>query len=441
MSAAHQHVPETGGWSAHPADTMAVPLTSADVYEIISDWRQLDALSPEWAALWQRAHADYLLTSPDWAGISRRIPPDARARHLVCLIARRHGRLGLVWPFVVYANNWWRVAVPLASEWGDYSSVLVEDGPDAEARVSAAWAVLRRSCRCDLISLSFVRENSSLARLVSRDRRPKVALHELEAPWASLTGGSWQTYWASRSAHERSGFARKRRRLEEKGALTIEEIRTPREAAPVVEWLIEAKRVWLAKSGREDKIRLLTDEFRQFLCALTDTFMPEGRCALFVLRQGETILAADLNLIDKARVEWYVGTFHPDYARFTPGQILKEHCVRWACEHGLDYDMRLGGGQHKHFWANRVEATTTWRLANSSWGVAYVRLKQGLAAVRGQLRRLRVSRSSPASVPASGPGSATPGPPSQRAGRRSPARPPGRDTVSAYRPPPARRTG
>jgi CelD/BcsL family acetyltransferase involved in cellulose biosynthesis len=415
MSAVHQHLPQSASVSvarARRRPPVAASVTG-DEYEIITDLQQIEALAPEWAALWQRAHADYLLTSPDWARISQRIPPDARVRRLICVVARRNGRLDLVWPFVVYRNNLWRVAVPLSSEWGDYSGVLVEDGPDADARVAAAWETLRHTCRCDLISLSFVRENSVLARLVGRDTGPKVALHELEAPWASLAGHSWQSYWASRSARERNGFARKRRRLEEGGALTIEEIHAPRDAAPVLEWLIEAKKVWLAKSGRPDKIRLQTDEFRRFLSALADTLMPEGRCALSVLRQGQTILAADLNLIDKARVEWYVGTFHPDYARFTPGQILKEHCLRWACERGLDYDMRLGGGQHKHFWANRVEPTTTWRLANSPWGAAYVWMKQGLAASRGQLGRL--SRLRPASAPASGPGLAISDPPSPMA--------------------------
>lgn len=349
---------------------------SSDVHTVVTDWDELERLAPEWRELWQRASHDYLLTTPEFAEISRRVSPDQRERRLVCVVSRgQQGRLVLIWPFVVYRNHGLRVAVPLSSEWGDYSDVLVEDGPQAQERVRAAWRTLRRACRCDLFGFSFVRASGRLATLIAGECRVKFALHDLEAPEAILGGLTWDAYWASRSARERSGFGRKRRRLQEQGPLAIEEIRDPQRAAPVFDWLIEAKKVWLGKSGKEDKIRLLTNEFRDFLNALATSFMPDGRSELHVLRQGDTILAADLLLIDKARVEWYVGAFHPDYGKYTPGMLLKEHTLQQVIARGLDYDMRLGGGQHKHFWETRVEPTTTWRVANSPAGVGYVLLK------------------------------------------------------------------
>ncbi len=151
--------------------------------------------------------------------------------------------------------------------------------------------------------------------------------------------------------------------------------------------MIRHKRTWLDHAGREDKICLRTDEYPRFLKAQVRAFFPSGHCMIFVLKLDDRIIAMDLASIDKVRFECNVGTFDYELRKYSPGHVLKEHHIRWALERGLDYDMRLGDGEHKRFWGNRAERTFTWRVANSPWGMAYIAGKMGIAAARRMARR------------------------------------------------------
>jgi hypothetical protein len=56
------------------------------------------------------------------------------------------------------------VARPLAPATTEYSSVLVEEGPEADFRIVSAWGVLRKNLLANQILLPFVRRGSALHR-------------------------------------------------------------------------------------------------------------------------------------------------------------------------------------------------------------------------------------------------------------------------------------
>lgn len=347
------------------------------------DEHEIDALQPEWRDLWQRASGDYLMQTYDWAQISLRHPPDRRPRRAFCVVGRKFGRADVIWPFVVYANNHLRLATMIAAEWGDYTSPLVADGPDAAERTRTAWLAARRLVPCDVFDLRFVRQSSVLHDIIANDASPKEMLYKLEAPWIALKGfADWDGYWQTIDADHRRDLGRKERRLAELGAVQVHEITDPARGRDMIDWMIHHKRIWLDHAAKEDKIRLRTQEYPQFLKAQVDAFFPNGQCLIFALTLNDRVLAVDLVSIDKMRLEWNVGTFDYEFRRFSPGLVLKRHHVRWAWERGLDYDMRLGGGQHKRFWGNRVEQTTTWRVANSAIGRGYILMKRGIKMLR-----------------------------------------------------------
>jgi CelD/BcsL family acetyltransferase involved in cellulose biosynthesis len=354
-----------------------------DEFELVADTR-FDALKPEWDALWRRAPREYLMQTPDWAAISVRRPPDGRPRRAMCVVGRRKGRIDALWPFVVYQNNRWRVATTIAAEWGDYTSPLVEDGPESSVRTRAIWGAARRLVRCDLFDLRYVRESSDLHRVISEDPTPKELLYPLEMYEVLLKGyATWNDYWQTIDPNSRRDLNRKRRRLQEQGQVAVQQIDDVGRGRELIDWMLHHKRIWLDHAGKEDKIRLRTNEYGDFLKAQVETFFPTGRCMMFALTLNDRVLGVDLASIDRTRFEWNVGTFDYEFRRFSPGLLLKEHQVRWAFERGLDYDMRLGGGQHKRFFSNLVEQTNTWRVANSAWGHAYVLMKRGVRRLRG----------------------------------------------------------
>jgi len=81
---------------------------------------------------------------------------------------------------------------------------------------------------------------------------------------------------------------------------------------------------------------------------------------------------AGINFVDRHTTQWYVGTFDVEFARYSPGQLLKEFVVRWAFDYGLFYGMLGETGQHMNYLATKIERVTTWRVSRTLWGRCYV---------------------------------------------------------------------
>lgn len=364
-------------------------MTLSDEFTTIDTWPALEALAPEWEGLSRDATASYLTDSFAWAKLSWDCPLTDSARGLFCVVGRRAGHLALVWPFVVRRHRGFRIAQPLATTWGDYSTVPVAGGPAAEELVGTAWSVLRRRCPADLIHLPFVRQGSLLNGIVSR-QAGCVLLHSLPAPWVCWDGlATFDDYLHRLSPAPRRDLLRKERRLAEMGRLRFESITDAARARPAIDWMLFHKARWLDRSGKQDTTWIRAEQFRTFLCSLMETCGPSGRCIIHILMLDDKPIAADLSAIDAVRVGWYMGTFDDALARHSPGNVLKLLTLRWAFERGLIFDMRLGEGEHKRFWANRVETTLTWRAAVSSWGRAYVFGRRAQPIMNPALRRLR----------------------------------------------------
>lgn len=365
-------------------------LRRPEEFALVTDLRALERLRPEWKALWQSAPFDYLMQDFDWTRITLENPPDPRPRRLACLTGRCDGRLTVIWPFSVCRQNGLRVATQIAAEWGDYTSPLVADGGDQVEKVARAWSALRALCGCDVFDLRFVRDSTPLSTVLRRDRSHKRILYKLEAPWTALRHiPDWDAYWETRDADHRRDYRRKQRRLAELGALRFEMAADVGQGEKLIDWIIAHKRIWLDHSGKEDKIRLLTAAYPQFLKAQVRAFLPAGRCIIFALKLDDRIIAADLASVDKSRLEWNVGTFDYEYRKYSPGNLLKEQQIRWALTRRLDFDMRLGDGQHKRLWGNRVEETYTYRCANSTLGLGYLAAKQAAAIGRAAAKGMR----------------------------------------------------
>lgn len=349
----------------------------------LHDWESLAALAPEWESLWHRHGAAYLIDSFGWADLTWRFPPQDRSHQLFAVTAHRNGRLALVWPFAIRQHRLWRTAQPIGTVWGDYSSVLVEDMPDAGRLIALAWQRVLRHCPADLIHLPFLPASSTLQRILMETSAPAVQLGTLAAPFVSWDGiDNWDCYCQARSPSQRRDLGRKHRRLAEQGKLTFEEVSDPAKAKPVIAWLLHHKAQWLDASGKQDATGVRDDRFQTFLEQLMLRFGPERRCILFVLRQNDRIIAADLASIEDVRVGWYMGTFDSAFRKYSPGHVLKEYTLRWAFDRNLRFDMRLGDGEHKRLWSTGAETTRTLRFGRSLRGRGYVLAKRAQPALR-----------------------------------------------------------
>jgi CelD/BcsL family acetyltransferase involved in cellulose biosynthesis len=349
------------------------PTCGSDDYEIITDAAAMLALRREWQELCARSTGYYLGQTFEWARISWETVAQPRGRRLLCLVARRDGRVGLIWPLVTYRDRGRSVARPLNSGTSEYSAVLVEDCADAEQRVAVAWRVLRACCGCDRIELENVRSDSVLGRVLSRwaasaGRVFSHATSPQDAPWVSWAGiGAWDTYLRRLDGEQRRVLGRRRRRLAEAGDLCFEPVTEPARCEALLDWILDHKRTWLERA-RLHNGWLFSREYRAFLSASMATFAPSGRRIIFALKLDGRTTAAQLSSIDDTRVECFIGAYDLEYGKYGPGHLLHEHCLRWAFDHSLDYDFRIGGESEKFIWSNRTGGAVNYICVNSARG-------------------------------------------------------------------------
>jgi CelD/BcsL family acetyltransferase involved in cellulose biosynthesis len=368
---------------------------------------ELSALLPPWNALLARCPDHRFTQSFAWAEAGWRLVGQPRGRALACLSLWSDDRLVGVWPLVTYLEDGRRMIRPLGAEASEYCAPLVEPGPDAPARLELMWQEAAKLG--DLAILPYVREDSAFAAIAQRAglwRTTDFPSPALSAPRRAFA--DWAAYQASLTASVRATLRRARRRLAEKGefVLGIE----PREGrAAAIDWLLMHKKRWLEGQGMASEW-IGRQDYRDFLVALADASDGASGMVLFTLKVEGVQIAANLVTVDGARVEALIGVYDPDWSVHSPGQLLTEHCLAWAFERGLDYDMRIGEAGYKKGWAPHSTATDTWYVATSLRGLPFVlqrqkvvelgRLKTRLATMKNQVKSTVKRRLAGSALPA-----------------------------------------
>jgi CelD/BcsL family acetyltransferase involved in cellulose biosynthesis len=360
--------------------TARASMVGNDRLEIVADPSALAALKEDWNALYARAAKPYFSQSFSWCWTSWRTVSEPRGRRLHCIVARRGGRAVLIWPFVTHRLGLLTIARPLGPETTEYTSVLVEDGPETAARVEKAWTMLRQTCRADIIALPLVRAGSELHRLLAAQTIPAFIDRDPACHVSRAMHESWDQYRLSLPSDMRKGIARRRRRLQEKGELVFEPSVVGPRRAEVIDWLLAQKRTWLAETKRHNPW-LLTHEYRNFLIAVATDPDSSNGLLISVLRLGDQIIAADVFRRDRNRIEDFLTAYDPAFAAFGPGQMILEECLHWSFVQGLDFDLRIGSEGYKKLWTKEHIEVFSYEFASTYRGSLYV-------AVRNTAQRL-----------------------------------------------------
>jgi CelD/BcsL family acetyltransferase involved in cellulose biosynthesis len=343
----------------------------ADRYEVVTDLDALAALREEWNALYDRAAQPYFSQSFAWCWTSWEKVSQPRGRRLHCLVARRGGRVVLIWAFVSHRLGPWSVTRPLGPETTEYTSVLVEEGPDVGARIAQAWKALRASCATDIVMLPLVGAASTLDQCLAAETLP-VFIETDPTSYVSVARyGGWAAYHRSLPNDMRRGIVRRRRRLQEQGMLSFDPAVDAAQRAAVIDWILERKREWLAEMKLHNPW-LLTPTYREFLLAMAASSDARGRVVVSALRLGDRIIAADVLRADDRRVEDILTAFDPAFATYGPGQIILEECLKWALEQGRDFDFRIGSEAYKAKWTNEHDRTVSYEFGATRWGAIYI---------------------------------------------------------------------
>jgi CelD/BcsL family acetyltransferase involved in cellulose biosynthesis len=304
------------------------------------------------------------------------------------LTLREGERLVAIWPLVIYRRGGLRIVQELGSESSEYTSPLSEPGPQRSERMATLWQAA--TALGDLFVAGQVRGSDPFAEFLQRHRFRCFKDNQISAPWIAFKDyKGWTEYLETVSGYRLKGLRRMNRRLAEQGEVVFRVEPSPI-SDTLIERVLELKSAWMERRGVSNDW-LERPEYRAFLAALTSNAESRDGLSLFSLQLNGTPIAFQLSAVDRKRVEFLIGTFDAQWARFSPGELLMRECLRWACERGLDFDFRIGAEAYKFAWARRNTLCFDWKVGLNARGLAAVWLLR-LQWLRHRINRQSVAR-------------------------------------------------
>ena len=302
-----------------------------------------ESLAAEWEALADRAGATPFARA-GWVAVwAAAFAP----RRLEILAARRDGRLaGLL--AVARGRGGTRSA---ANAHTPHFEILAEDPVVARMLVDELYAERPRSVALAYLDPSAAGWTAALAG--ARAARYRTATRVvLRSPYVTVAG-EHEAYLRSRRRGFLADLRRRRRRLAECGAVTFEACEGGPLSGPLLDELLVLEAAgWKAARGTAIAGRAST---RRFYTAVTAWAAARGTLRLLVLRLDGRPLAALLGVQEDGVHYLLKGGFDPQYARYSPGQLVLAEAIERGFADGLRR-IELGGGAdpYKLQWADAV---------------------------------------------------------------------------------------
>jgi CelD/BcsL family acetyltransferase involved in cellulose biosynthesis len=88
--------------------------------------------------------------------------------------------------------------------------------------------------------------------------------------------------------------------------------------------------------------------FHQSLCK---EFIENGHACLYKLKAGDAVISVVYGFIAKDRYYSYIGGFDPEYARYSPGNVILLHVMEDCINNGIkEFDFLRGSELYKYSW-------------------------------------------------------------------------------------------
>jgi CelD/BcsL family acetyltransferase involved in cellulose biosynthesis len=367
-------------------------------FDIVNDVDAFRALQPEWDALWKAARgASYQSFTFCNAALSAETSRERGRLH--CIVGRRNGNLVALWPMMTSRRFLWKVATPLAPPNRAPNDVLIAPVADASLIAAAAWRTMLKSTRADVVELWRLRTDSALHHCIMGDTGLSRSGVEITSFVEMPAHSDWSEFCQTRPGRSRLRPDYVYRRLSTKGQLRIEIIEDDHDRAlSMIDWLLTHKRHWAQRGGIESRW-LFTEECRRFLIGLFPLHdfplhnNTENPFRIVVLTLNGSPLAVNIMAVQDTCVELFMTTYDVSYAKFAPGTVLVDDCVKWAFEHGRDFDFGPGPEAYKQFWSGGYAyETANLQIVPTQWGRAGFAMKHAAAWMRARLAAMRRPR-------------------------------------------------
>ena len=296
----------------------------------------IDRLGDEWRSLCAEGPSADPFFRPGWIGAYlRAFEPRAKLR---IVVVRTDGRARLILPLIEERSTLRGFPVrKLRAAAGVHScrfDAIVGHG-DPEPWIRAAWSHLQETGGWDVVELCDVPEGGAASRLVERaakDGHPTGAWESMRTPYVRLSGAKDVEEILKRTgSHFRANLRRRRRRLEEKGALTLR--RTDRADPAELARFYELERMgWKGDRGTAIACDART---RRFYDEIAGWAAQEGILSLRALELDGSAIAMHYGLTSGGRYLLPKPAYDPTLSSCSPGQILLHDVLRDGIEQGL----------------------------------------------------------------------------------------------------------
>jgi len=355
-----------------PSDAASVPV---DV-TLVTTAEGLDALRDEWIDLEDRCAGalnyfqTYTWNAAWYHNAVDRCAPDRP--ELMIVACREAGRLVLVWPLVVEAQNGVRVLRWMSEPHLQYGDVLVDSTAiDHERAMGEAWRVIANVSDCDAIHLAKVLEGGTVHGFLSR--QCAFTCNENTATRLDLRGFETpEDYRQSLGKKRRRRHNQRRNRLDKLGAVSFDVHVDDADYADAVATALTFKQRWLRETGlRSSTIHEAATE--TFLSALGGADHSDAEHVASVLRIDGVPVAIELGFVFKNHYYAYLGAFDWDHAAHSVGKVQMDLMVEWCIERGCDaYDLLGTPTTYKSEWADRETPMIDFCHARTLAGRAHI---------------------------------------------------------------------
>jgi CelD/BcsL family acetyltransferase involved in cellulose biosynthesis len=348
---------------------------------VIDDEDRFLALQSDWDSLYavQENRLPAASFSSAWSAWERIARPNGRKLRII--VARRAGRLVLVFPLVLQRAGPVRIGRWLGPDFGEYCDVLVEPLEGWEQRVADAWST--SALLFDLIRLPVVREDAKLRLILQTARLQKA---DTEAPYIDCRRWeNWSHYYSCRSKSHRKDLREARSRLQRLGETRIVVVDRTVDMIAALEWIV-------AEKCKDPKYTAFEEgsfaHKRSFYFDFCRKALLTGELVIVELWVGDIRAAAQWSIRIGDQMYAQMLAWDQEMRRCGPGRLIADETIRWAFDNGIAvFDLGIGRNEYK------LRFTDTGRAVDMDMVVALRSsgrlLLAGIAVVRCVNRVLR----------------------------------------------------
>ncbi len=358
----------------------------------------LSALRPAWTELAREAQAHLLCMTYDYCELAARTAFNNEASIDVVMVYCDQDLLA-IWPFAIERRGLLRVAKALTCGSNEeYGGPLIKEGwcesmsGSMSGSVHSALVDAVRALDADLVEVRFVRHGTELQKSLALAPQSWL-LRLLPSRWRGglpaysiemRNFSDWDAFAATLPKSLRATLRAGVRRLNERGHVELGWCKTLAEAHTVLTWLFANKRRW-AKAHGFDTPYLMDDRARDFFMALArQTDLANIPLVAFVKVDGVPVAAA---LVWSAAACSSISSLATtrNLAAIPWAACSPEFMVKWAYDHGRDFDFRPFYAKYKARWSNCRSWHETYTIVLSARG----RLYGKISVVGTQITRVK----------------------------------------------------